>query len=138
MKKYLIILLCLTLCILLAACSNDAELKEWYKDGYEQGYKDGYEEGLYSARPSHEDLYESNSRVVSVISDEVSFRINEIAWDVEDSFGMYPHDVVYLLNRIYDGGSVTYEEIGRAAESLSAYFGRIDDLPDFIENIDLP
>ena len=123
--------------IAMALCSLSAcELKP-YEDDYDEGYSYGWEAGYDAGWVAgyDEGYYEGIAEAQNDIAFYVEDDLWSLAHDIEDEYGMYPEDAVWVLFNYTDvPDEVTEEELINAIWAIRAYYYNSQEVINSIED----
>ena len=113
--------------IIFSACGQNNRQHSYnneYHDCYEDGFADGYEDGIAYAQQHLSSAIESD--------------IDDICWEIEDNFGIYPEDAAQILvNYIDNSAEATEEEVQNAVMALYRYYFNSQTIINQIDSYDI-
>ena len=124
MKRFVAILVLLSVTICLCSCDYRGIYDEAYEDGHFDGQCDGYYDGIERAK----------EYIAFVVDDDLS----SLARDLEDQYGIHPEEAVQILSNYADvPDEVSEEELHNAIWAIYRYYYRSNEVINGIEDYDI-
>jgi hypothetical protein len=113
MKRFIAILVLLSVTICLCSCD--------YRGIYDEAYEDGYEDGHYAGQC--DGYYDGIERAKEYIAFVVDDDLSSLAWDIEAEYGLHPEDALQILSNYADvPDEVDEEELKDAIWAIYRYY----------------